>query len=140
MHYEINWSADHGECGEDLSECAAAKLARKFPSQPNGGRARHGGEKSQTDQPIAKKMAGNPTHQRDHRRLIDISPIEMLTAGQIVKFITKNSVTIRRQQVKEEFCGGEIENEGVASEKSRCRSCFHEILDGFLFSSATQRI
>jgi len=42
-------------------------------------------------------MSRHPGNERDQRWLIDISPIEMLAAGQVIKFVTKNSVTVRRE-------------------------------------------
>jgi hypothetical protein len=42
--------------------------------------------------------------------LIDISPVEMLSASEIIKFIAKNSVAGRGQKMKKQFRGGEIKN------------------------------
>ena len=40
-------------------------------------------------------MTGDPGNDGDEWRLIDITPVEMLAAGQVVKFVAKNSVAIR---------------------------------------------
>ena len=63
--------------------------------------------------------------ERNQRRLIDISPVEMLAAGQIIKLIPKNAVAVRREQMKNQFRADQIENQRFDGEKLRCRSCIH---------------
>ena len=101
MHDEINWDGDDRERRQNLRERASAEFARDFSSQPNRCRAGEGWEKAHADEQVAEKMALDPRHERDERRMIDISPIEMLAASEIIKFISKNSVPVRGEQMKE---------------------------------------
>ena len=55
-------------------------------------------------------MTRDPGDQPDEGRLIDITPVEMLTAGQVIKFVSKNPVAIRSEQVKEQFYAGQRED------------------------------
>ena len=48
-------------------------------------------------------MSCNPRHQGDEQRLIDITPIEMFPAGEVIQFVSKNSVTRGDKQLKQKF-------------------------------------
>ena len=87
-------------------------------------------------------MSRNPGNERDHRWLIDISPIEMLATSEVIKFVPKNSVTAAGDQMKDQLQAREAKNERFARQQPGCRSCVHEVLvaDAFLFSSMKQRI
>ena len=45
-------------------------------------------------------MPRDPGDERDQWRLIDISPIEVLAAGQVIKFVAENSVTVRSEEME----------------------------------------
>ena len=100
MHHEINRHANYRESGQNLCKNSAAHFKSQFPGKPNGCGAGERGEKTQTRKPIAKKMSGGPGDERDQRRLIDISAIEVLAAGEVIKFVAKNSIAASRKQVK----------------------------------------
>ena len=104
-----------------------------FPVSQNRYRSGEGWEKAHTDERVTKKMALDPRHERDERWMIDISPIEMLAASEIIKFIPKNSVATSGEEMKKEFRAGEIEDQRRPQEKLRCRSYFHEIWMLFYF-------
>ena len=59
-------------------------------------------------------MSRGPGNDSDERRLIDIAPVEVLTAGQVIKFVSKNSVTAGGEEVKKQFCAGKTEDNGWA--------------------------
>lgn len=87
-------------------------------------------------------MSRNPGDERDQRRLIDISPVEMLRAGEVIKFVAKNSVAAAGDEMKDQLQASEAQDERFARQQSGCRSCVHEVLvaDAFPFSSVKQRI
>ncbi len=66
------------------------------------------------NEPIAKPMPRDPRHQRDHRRLIDVSPVEMFAAGEIIKLVSKNSVTAGGQKMKKQLHHGQPKNNDLS--------------------------
>ena len=122
MHDEINWDGHDRERRQNLRERASAEFARDFSGQPNRYRSGEGWEKTHADERVTKKMAPDPRHERDERWMIDIPPIEMLAASEIIKFIPKNSVATCGQEMKKEFRAGEVKNDGRPGPKLRSRS------------------
>ena len=59
-------------------------------------------------------MSRGPGNDSDERRLIDIAPVEVLTAGEVIKFVSKNSVTPGGEKVEKQFSGGKTEDNGWA--------------------------
>ena len=100
VHHEITRHTDHRQRGQHLGENAAAHFASYFAGHPNGRGTGERREKPQTNDPLAKEMPRDPRDERDQRRLIDISPIEVLAAGQVIKFVAENSVTVRSEEME----------------------------------------
>ena len=54
-------------------------------------------------------MAREPCDERDQRRLIHITPGEMLAAGNVVKLVAKKSVMIDAGELDEQLAGSQRE-------------------------------
>src|SRR2546423_1018787 len=52
-------------------------------------------------------MPRDPGDERDQRRLVDVTGVEMLGTGEVIKFVAKNSVPIRDQKMEDELRGGQ---------------------------------
>ena len=89
-----------------MGERSARKLARNFSRQPNGRRAGERRKESQSNARIAKKVTGDPGNERNQRRMINISPLQMLAAGEVIHLVPKNSVTVRGEKMENEFQAG----------------------------------
>ena len=71
-------TGQNGERGEAFRESTATHFARKFTGQPNKDGAGQRGQEPKADQGITEKVTREPGDQSDERRLIDVTPIEML--------------------------------------------------------------
>jgi len=60
---------------------------------------------------FAEKMPSDPGDEGDQRRLIDVAGIQMLGAGEVIKFVAKNSVAVRDQEMEDELRGCEDQND-----------------------------
>ena len=50
-------------------------------------------------------MARDPGDEPDQRRLIDVTRAKMFGTGQVIKFVTKDSVAIRDEKMEDEVRG-----------------------------------
>src|SRR3954468_13607945 len=52
-------------------------------------------------------MSRKPDNERDERRLVDVTGVEVFGAGQVIELVAKNPVTIGNEQMKEQVRSGE---------------------------------
>ena len=90
---------------------AAAEFARNFSGQPDRRCARERGQQAQTEKRFAEQMPSDPGDEGDQRRLIDVARVQMLGTGEVIKFVAKNSVPVRDQEMEDEFRGCESQND-----------------------------
>jgi hypothetical protein len=113
-----------------------AHSAGEEPGEKNGKAAREGREQAYGQQGIAEDHALDVQEENGKRGMVDISPVQVIAAGDIIKFVAVDAVSVDREQLKEELCEcREKENEGLRAKPNRltvgrerlsCRS--HQIL------------
>ena len=59
---------------------------------------------------IAEEVARHPCYKSDQRRLVDITPGEMLTASHVIEFVTEEAVVESRAQQDQQFRRGQGED------------------------------
>src|SRR4051812_10223471 len=60
-------------------------------------------------------MSCDPGDERDERRLIDVTGAEMHGTGEVIKFVPKNSVTVRDEKMENEIRGRDREDDHKAT-------------------------
>ncbi len=101
MKQEIDSSGEGGKCGEHLGKTATTHLACEFACEPNQSSPGDRRQQPQTNQRTAKNMTSEPGNQGDGGRLVHVAPIKVLGAGEVIKFITKDSITPGGDEVQQ---------------------------------------
>ena len=55
-------------------------------------------------------MTREPGEEGDERRLVDVSPGQVLSAGHVIHLVAEIAVAIGSEELKEEKCGGDEED------------------------------
>jgi hypothetical protein len=93
MHQQENRGGNNRQRAKNLRETAAAHFTNDPSGYPDSRRPGKRWEQSQSQERITKKVTRDPGHEPNQRGLIDVAPVEMLPASEIIKLIAKNSVT-----------------------------------------------
>src|SRR5205085_7221798 len=99
---------DHGaERGERLRESRCAEASRDCAGEEHERGVGERGNDANGEERCAESVSNEPGEKADERRLIDVTPIEMLTAGEVVKLVAKVAVLRDADEMNENGERGE---------------------------------
>ena len=107
---EINRRQQHGESGEHLREPSAAHLARHPPGEKHLGAGRQRGKEPQRKERVAEQRAGHAGDEGHQRRVVHVSPGEMLATSGVVEFVAEISVAAVAEEMNHAGRRGQREN------------------------------
>ncbi len=111
VHGQVDGTEKDRGRGEHVSKPAPAEFAHHPGRQQNSGGSGKSREKAQRKERISEKPSRKPGDQRDERRLIDIAPGKVLSAGGVIEFISKITVAIGNEEVNRKRGHGKDSNE-----------------------------
>src|SRR5216684_2974812 len=106
-----------GDCAQKQGEAASAKFAGKEGGLYDKERRREGGDETNGAQRVSEHSAANVDEERNQRRLVNVSPGEVITARNVVELIAKISVAVVEVDVEEEVGQGDGEDNHHAAGK-----------------------
>ena len=80
---------------------------------------RKSGNEADAAQGISEGGAANVDEKGDEWRLIDVSPTEMITARNVIEFVSEIAIAVVEVDVKEEFGEGDGPDDGHSGRKKR---------------------
>ena len=105
----------NGHRAEQKGESPSAKFARKDRSLYDQKRGRQRRDKANTAQRVSQHRAADVDQEWNQRRLVDISPCQVISAGHVVKFVAEVAITIVEVAMKEQFGEGDSQNDRHAA-------------------------
>ena len=131
-------SEQPAEAGDELSEAAAAELARDHDRERHGGSPGNGGDAPQRGEGAAQQERELRVN-RDERRTVDVSPIEMPPEIEEIQLVAEVAVAAGRRQVERELhADAEDQNPGV-ERRDPPRRRFRGVVHGAARNSPTRR-
>ncbi len=104
---EIGRREQNRRGGQKLRQKTAAEIARYAASEIHNCCSGDRRTKTQREERIAGRMANDPSNECDQRRLVHITPGEMLSASHVIQLIAEKSVMIDARELYQQFAEGQ---------------------------------
>ncbi len=98
------------EGGEALGKSLAAEFAGDQGGEGHLARSGHGGQETDRRKRVAQERPHDPGDQRNQRRLVHVTPIQMPAAGQVIQLVDEIAVMPSGVQVDQKLAGGEAKD------------------------------
>ena len=100
---QVNGGNKNAEFGKQLTEDPRSHSAGYKACEKNGEESCCGGEEANGQHGIAEDQALDVQQEKRKRRLIDISPLQMIAACEVVQFVAVETVSAYCEQVNDQF-------------------------------------
>ena len=107
---------EHGERRKTLAEPPGPELPGEEPRDDHRGRARERRRQPDGHERIAEQRACRRGDHGDKGRVVDIAPVEVLAAGDVVELVAEPPVALDDEQVEGQLHAGEPEDDGGDAE------------------------
>ena len=98
---EVDGGQGHAERREALCESPPAQGHGEARAQQHQGRTRESRDGSQDPDRVAEEATRDPQHGYGKRRVVDVAPVEVVGAGEVVELVAEERVDGGRGQMKE---------------------------------------
>jgi hypothetical protein len=112
MEDQVDSRAGRTQGRERLRKTPAPQFARDHSSEPDQHKSGHRRQQMDGEHRGSEDVPRQPGGQRDEGRLVDVSPGEVLTAGHVIQLVAKIPVPVRRQQMQQRQCAGNVPDKG----------------------------
>jgi hypothetical protein len=89
--------------GQRLGEPAPAEHARRETDDQHHRRAGERRQETEREQRIAEQVPHDPEHADRQRRMVDVAPVHVLAAGEVVELVAEDAVALRREEMQKEL-------------------------------------
>ncbi len=94
-----------------LGEATAAHLARQLAGEPDHPGAGQRRQKTDRQERFAERVPRQPSDEHRHRRMINVSPGQVLGAGQVIHLVAKDAVTSGSQKMQQQLAGSDVQHD-----------------------------
>ncbi len=109
---EILRRNDDGDGTKKNGEAASAEFAGEDGGLNDQKGGRECGNEANAAERVSQDGAADVNQKRNERRLVDVSPGEMIAAGDVIELVAKVAVAVVEVDVEEEFREGDGPDEG----------------------------
>src|SRR5271166_4579167 len=110
VHDQIDRDRDHGQCGQRLGKAAPTHLARQLSRHPDEPPSRDGRQQAQPQERIAERVPGEPGDEYVHRRMVNVTPSDVLRACHVIHLVAEDTVTCRSEQMEQKLRERQVKN------------------------------